>query len=49
MWALGENGEFPDRPERVEGKPYPFYWWRSEMRRRYNDALTPTPEARDGE
>lgn len=42
MWALGENGEFPDRPERVKGKPYPAYWWRHEMRRRLDavDAAT---------
>lgn len=33
-WALGERDDFPDRPERVEGKPYPFYYWRSELRKR---------------
>lgn len=39
LWALGENGDFPDRPERVEGKPHPLYWWRTEMRKRLNAAM----------
>lgn len=34
LWLLGENGEFPDRPDKVEGKPHPLYWWRSELRKR---------------
>lgn len=38
-WALGERDDFPDRPERVEGKPYPWYWWRTEMRARLVAAL----------
>jgi len=45
LWALGERDAFPDRPDRVEGKPYPWYWWRTELRRRYTAALpTPTPQ-----
>ncbi len=38
-WALGERDEFPERPERIEGKPYPFYWWRSELRKRATAAV----------
>ena len=41
--ALGYHGEFPDRPDRVEGKPYPFYWWRTEMRKRLDAALAVQP------
>lgn len=33
-WALGEEGDFPDRPEKVEGKTQPLYWWRTELRSR---------------
>ena len=39
LWALGENGKFPERPERIVGKPYPMYYWRREMRGRFT-ALT---------
>jgi hypothetical protein len=42
-WLLGENGEFPDRPERIAGKPYPYYWWRTELRKRY-EALQSSPQ-----
>lgn len=38
-WALGERDDFPVIPDRIEGKPYPFYWWRSELRRRYRAAV----------
>ena len=45
LWALGERDVFPDRPDRIEGKPYPWYWWRKELRRRFTAALpTPTPQ-----
>lgn len=47
-WALGERDAFPDRPERVQGKPYAFYWWRTEMRRRYEAALALADEAAPG-
>lgn len=35
-WALGEgDSDFGDhKPERVEGKVYPQYWWRYELRER---------------
>jgi len=39
-WMLGENGEFPVRPSRLSGKPYPMYYWRSELRARRDAALT---------
>lgn len=45
MWLLGENGEFPDRPERVEGKIYPYYWWRKELRQRYEALRAEGPSA----
>lgn len=31
-WLLGEEGEFPERPDSVPGKPYPYYYWRSHLR-----------------
>ena len=30
-WALGEEGDFPPKPE---GKAAGNYWWRTELRRR---------------
>jgi hypothetical protein len=39
-WMLGENGEFPVRPNRFGCKPYPMYYWRSELRARRDAALT---------
>lgn len=53
LWALGERGEFLLPPERVRGKPYPHYWWRTEMRRRLDAALAGTAQepasGREGE
>ena len=40
LWALGENGEFPDPSE---GKPRRLYWWRNEMRSRLDAALAVQP------
>jgi hypothetical protein len=37
LWALGERDEFPDP---VEGKPRRLYWWRTEMRKRFDAART---------
>jgi hypothetical protein len=34
-WALGELGDFPQRPANVFGT----YWWRTELRRRAGAAL----------
>lgn len=42
-WLMGEEGEFPDRPEKVEGKPHPLYWWRTELRQRW-EAITPSAD-----
>lgn len=47
MWLLGERGDFPERPERVEGKPHPLYWWRTELRRRFDDIRRSHPEKPD--
>lgn len=35
-WLLGEGEDFPTRPEKIEGKPHPLYWWRTELRKRWN-------------
>ena len=52
LWALGEGDDFPERPDRGEGKPVRLYWWRSELRRRYEAALAASGDsalgARDG-
>lgn len=44
LWALGEGDDFPERPDRGEGKPVRLYWWRSELRRRYEAALAASGE-----
>lgn len=38
-WALGEGDGFPDWPESVTIKGNPKYWWRTELRKRYDAAL----------
>jgi len=39
LWALGENGEFPDIPENWDALKYkPMYYWRKEMRVRFDRA-----------
>lgn len=42
-WALGEDSDipFPSRPDKVEGKPQPLYWWRSTFRRLAFPEATP--------
>lgn len=46
LWALGEVGEFPDWPETVTIKGNPKYWWRKELRKRY-DAATKASRAEE--
>jgi hypothetical protein len=46
-WLLGEEGEFPNPPEKVAGRYFPLYWWRTELRRRV--AALPDPNAAHGE
>ena len=48
LWALGENGEFPERPWGVLHTPYPFYWWRTEMRKRLDAAMAVQPTTEGG-
>lgn len=31
-WMLGEQGDFPARPDATPDKPYPYYWWRTALR-----------------
>lgn len=38
-WALGERDEFPMWPDSVEIKGNPKFWWRTELRRRFNAAM----------
>ena len=38
-WALGEGDSFPDWPESVTIKGNPKYWWRTELRRRFDSAM----------
>ena len=45
LWALGENGAFPDP---VEAKPRRLYWWRPEMRSRLDAALAVQPTTGEG-
>ena len=45
-WLLGENGEFPARPEKIEGRLQPLYWWRTELRKRW-DALLNLAQSKD--
>jgi len=48
LWALGENGEFPERP--VEScHNYQFYWWRKEMRSRLDAAMAVQPTTGGGD
>lgn len=49
LWALGENGEFPKIPWGVLHTPYPFYWWRKEMRSRLDAALAVQPTTGEGD
>jgi hypothetical protein len=46
-WLLGEEDEFPNPPEKVAGRYFPLYWWRTELRRRV--AALPDPNAAHGE
>lgn len=39
-WALGEGDDFPDWPDTVTITGNPKYWWRKELRKRY-DAIKP--------
>lgn len=50
-WALGEVGEFPDWPESVSITGNPKYWWRKELRARFEAAklASPRPESPEGE
>ena len=47
LWALGENGEFPERPRSDSHNLYPFYWWRTEMRKRLDTAMAVQPTTGD--
>jgi hypothetical protein len=38
-WALGEGDDFPIWPETVSIKGNPKFWWRTELRKRYDAAL----------
>lgn len=40
-WLLGENGTFPNRKSTNDG----LYWWRKDLRARYNELLTAAPAA----
>ena len=42
-WALGERERFPDWPDTVTITGNPKYWWRIELRDRYNAATKVTP------
>ena len=35
-WMLGERDEFPNPPEFERGKPMRLYWWRRELRARFD-------------
>ncbi len=35
-WALGEGDDFPDWPDTVTITGNPKYWWRTELRKRYD-------------
>jgi hypothetical protein len=39
-WALGEFDDFPDHPVSVTLTGNPKYWWRKELKQRYQDAIT---------
>ena len=39
LWALGEIDDFPDWPSTVTISGNPKYWWRKELRKRYEAAL----------
>ena len=45
-WTLGEGDDFPDWPETVTIKGNPKFWWRRELRRRYDNIVfaAPTPK-----
>ena len=38
LWALGEGDGFPMWPESVTIKGNPKFWWRTELRKRYDAA-----------
>jgi hypothetical protein len=38
-WALGEEGEFPTWPESVTIKGNPKFWWRKELRAKFEATL----------
>jgi hypothetical protein len=44
LWALGERDEFPSRPEDWNERKYkPWYWWRGELRKRFDTAMGKEP------
>ena len=42
LWALGEGDDFPDSPPTVTGSPK--YWWRTELRRRFDAGTANQPD-----
>jgi TPR repeat protein len=44
LWALGERDEFQSRPEDWNERKYkPWYWWRGELRKRFDTAMGKEP------
>lgn len=47
LWALGEGDDFPDWPATVTLTGNPKWWWRKELRERYERALATPPAAKE--